>query len=1033
MKSKFTSFSRSVFLAVFVLLFTQIGEVLGQRYQTRTYTETDGLANSFVLDMVQDSAGVLWIARRSGISSYDGLGFTNYTAADGLRLTTYAFLVRDEKEQLWAIPESGTPVISHWNGSKWSTLSSQDKKIASLSTTFTSLDVFYEDGEPVIVAGSYNGILWYKKGKWRHITTVDGLPVNTISCVTVLDGSLFISCEKGLFTFEKGRFRTVSLPNAPWSSGKILTMARSGDSLWMMGKDWLGYYSQGKYTPVTSGFLIPSGGAGWRCFLYPARNGKVFFGNIHVVYRFSAKTGKPEIIDRKSGLISEGATSILLDREWNTWISGYRGITKIPSERFMVFSDKDGLFSTEVASAIELSPGKFAFGHDDALTFYDGRTMSPLILDPEKVSFPTETRLLDLCADGKGGLWIAASSLGLANIDSRRKISWFREKEGIEGSVTSVAIASDRKVWVGTSSGLYVLENALFRKKNIGFADQNGIRKIIPGKNGEMFLPTITSGLMVIKGDSIHFINSPDNPLANNVYSFYTDRRGNKWVGTAAGLYFVNEGALQRVNRDGLAINRPVYLIIEGRQHDLWFGTDNGVYRWNEKVLDNYSVNDGLSGQEINRSAGILDSKGRLWFGTNNGITIFQPEFDYKPGLVPAPKVSILQVIAGNDTVAASQKTILPYSHNDLTFSSRVISFINERQIQIRYYLEGFDTGWSAPQPYVTSRFVYNNLRPGTYRFHIRASNPIGTWSDPVVSSAFTIRPPIWFSWWFICLALIIISGVIALTLRIIFINRYKNRLKEEVMVRTRELINSEKKLKESNRAKDSFFSIIAHDLRNPFNVILGYLDLLTHDDADYSEEEQKNILLKLKSASVRTINLLENLLTWARAQRGSLPFEPELFQIDEIIGDNLGLFEAAANSKSISLKHSGLKDVVVFADRNMISTVVRNLISNAIKFTYPGGIITLLVEQKLKSEVLISVQDNGTGISPELMEKLFKIEQRTIVRGTASETGTGLGLILCKEFVERNKGSIWVKSVPGTGSVFTFSIPVSNDIFNNL
>ncbi|MEI6297636.1 MAG: HAMP domain-containing sensor histidine kinase, partial [bacterium] len=188
-------------------------------------------------------------------------------------------------------------------------------------------------------------------------------------------------------------------------------------------------------------------------------------------------------------------------------------------------------------------------------------------------------------------------------------------------------------------------------------------------------------------------------------------------------------------------------------------------------------------------------------------------------------------------------------------------------------------------------------------------------------------------------------------------------------------------------------------------------------------ETERREILDHLKSASVRTFELLENLLTWARSQRGSLPFEPVHFPLCEVIAENLGLFGTAAQGKGISLINECTEDFQVFADRNMVSTVIRNLISNALKFTYPEGTITIGIELQDQDSILVFVKDTGMGIPPATLENLFKIEQRTMIKGTANETGTGLGLILCKDFVVKNGGTIGVSSTPGTGSTFSFTL----------
>jgi len=145
---------------------------------------------------------------------------------------------------------------------------------------------------------------------------------------------------------------------------------------------------------------------------------------------------------------------------------------------------------------------------------------------------------------------------------------------------------------------------------------------------------------------------------------------------------------------------------------------------------------------------------------------------------------------------------------------------------------------------------------------------------------------------------------------------------------------------------------------------------------------------------------------------------------LHEIIADNLSLFDTAASSKNITLINLGKEDFTVFADRNMISTVVRNLISNAIKFTFPGGTITIGMKLQDRESVLVYVKDNGMGIPANILENLFKIETRTMVKGTSNETGTGLGLILCKEFIEKNGGTMLVTSNLGYGSTFTFTLP---------
>ncbi|MEI7727228.1 MAG: ATP-binding protein [Bacteroidota bacterium] len=1014
-----------IIVFLFMLMTWPTDKGLSQHYQTTTYTESDGLANSMVFDIVQDSSGVIWIGRRLGISSYDGTAFTNYTVADGLRSASYSLLTLDEMQVLWAIPESGAPFFSRYDGTKWQTVLSSGQLPADFMATYSSVDVYYDKGGPVLLIGTMeHQFLEYKEKQWRIYSTADGFPGNIVYSIRWFEGAVYIASDKGLTVFRNGKMKPVQIAGTQLPSGSILAMERKDKRLWLLGESWLGYLSEGNFTLVTSKFRLPVNGLGRHCFLHAGRNGRIYFGNsfkVFLFYQYSKSLGK---LDRNNGMITEGGSSVLVDREMNTWIAGFRGITKIPSERFSSLSQKDGLCSNEVASAIEISPGKYVFGHDGCLTFYNGKAMAPFMLDRGRGEGNYETRVIDIQKDLHGALWISASSLGLAHMDKNRRLTWYHENEGLLGSAYTVAITQSGDLYAGTTKGLFQFNQGRFKPVNLGIINNRTIRKIFPGKNDTIYLATLNSGLIRIKGSEFTTCASADNPLANNVYSFFTDSRNRQFVGTAVGLYEIAGQELKRVNRHGLMINRPVYLILEDHDRNLWFGTDNGVYRWNGTNLHHFTVADGLSGQDINRAAGFVDSQHHVWFGTNNGITVFRPELDYKPGQVPAPKVRLLPVIAGNDSIEASVGKSLPYDMDDLTFHARTISLINERQIFVKYYLEGSDTGWSDELPYSGGHYTYNNLNPGDYRFFFKSRNSIGIWSDPVVSATFTIESPFWLRYWFMCLEILLFSGVVFITTRFILTNHYKNQLKKEVSLRTRELRLSEMQLQESNAAKNTFFSIIAHDLRNPFNSILGFLEILNSDDKDFTQEEKKRMLLQTQSVSLRTFNLLENLLTWAQSQRGSLPFEPATFHLGEIIAENLHLVESTAKKKTISIIDEGKGDFSVFADKNMISTVVRNLVSNALKFTFPGGTIIVGMELQDEKTVLVYVKDNGMGMSPDILGNLFKIEERTVIKGTANETGTGFGLILCKEFIVKNGGEIRVISAKGEGSTFSFTLP---------
>jgi signal transduction histidine kinase len=240
-------------------------------------------------------------------------------------------------------------------------------------------------------------------------------------------------------------------------------------------------------------------------------------------------------------------------------------------------------------------------------------------------------------------------------------------------------------------------------------------------------------------------------------------------------------------------------------------------------------------------------------------------------------------------------------------------------------------------------------------------------------------------------------------------------------------LVQKNQELKEANAEKDRFFSIIAHDLRSPFNAILGYLDLLNEEYDNYTEPERRKFISSVLKSANNTFSFIENLLEWSRSQRGHIKYEPVEISIQAIIDQVKTVLSGSAEKKKIEIISAVSDNSIAFADYNMIYTVMRNLISNAIKFSYAGGNV-FISDSGNDDSVYISIKDKGTGMSQQVVEKLFKIDEKVQESGTAKEKGTGLGLILCKEFIERNKGTIRVKSEEGKGSEFIIELPASEN-----
>lgn len=241
-------------------------------------------------------------------------------------------------------------------------------------------------------------------------------------------------------------------------------------------------------------------------------------------------------------------------------------------------------------------------------------------------------------------------------------------------------------------------------------------------------------------------------------------------------------------------------------------------------------------------------------------------------------------------------------------------------------------------------------------------------------------------------------------------------------------LVKSNNELKDLNATKDKFFSILAHDLRNPFSAILGFSKLLADQSTELSVHEYKRIGHSINKSAQTAFELLDNLLTWALSQRGSITYAPQQTVLYNEVRKVTNLVKANAESKKIHINNCIPPTLTVYADVEMIKTIFRNLVSNAIKFTNPSGLIHIFCDEASQNGfVEIGISDTGVGIPDKEIKKIFELGEKVTTKGTAKEEGSGLGLILCKEFIEKHGGTLSVESEEGKGSTFKFTLPQIN------
>ncbi len=267
-----------------------------------------------------------------------------------------------------------------------------------------------------------------------------------------------------------------------------------------------------------------------------------------------------------------------------------------------------------------------------------------------------------------------------------------------------------------------------------------------------------------------------------------------------------------------------------------------------------------------------------------------------------------------------------------------------------------------------------------------------------------------------------------------VFVNKGKYFGKDVLIATARDITEksqAEERIKSKNEElqrlnaeKDKFFSIIAHDLKSPFNAFLGFTQLMVQDLPSLELENIQEIAVLMRNSASNLYRLLENLLQWSRLQRGMIVLNPQQFQASPKISGSMQPVIEIASKKGVEIVFSIPEDLTIYADINMLESVVRNLASNAVKFTNKGGKVLISGRSVNDNLVEISIKDTGIGMNPEMLDKLFRIDEFTCRQGTDGEPSTGLGLILCKDFIDRHGGKIWAESTEGMGSTFYFTLP---------
>jgi len=650
---------------------------------------------------------------------------------------------------------------------------------------------------------------------------------------------------------------------------------------------------------------------------------------------------------------------------------------------------------------------------------------------------------------------------------------------------------NDNEMFVGTSDGLLIMQKAThtfsYYKPLEELTHRRRVRQLI--LDGDT-LYCLLAGHLVIhdlkRGESqVYSRYNPGSPLEGNATYLYVDSMHTLWVATlhnslshfipaegrfvhhplAAdttrfmvlsvseidGQFWVTtlnggmlvfgkdaEGRLQKVKRytekDGLPDN-TIYGVLADSHGDLWCSSNMGIIRFNRKdgLFTRYYTSEGVQEEEFNRLAFGRTPNGTLIFGGVNGVNLFSPEKLTMPVTLPLPKIfSITTTLSPKADTYTQYQLIgkpsisLQYTQNFFTVDFGTTDYHTPRRYRYRYMLNDFDRHWIDPGAIPQAH--YTGLAPGDYTFRVKVINDAG--EEKETSFRIHIVPPFWRTWWFMVLVVVVVSilitGMIQGRVQQDRIDRH--RLEMLLTLRTAEIERSREELQALNQKKDLIFSILSHDLRSPLTTLKGFLSMLIEDDSDsMPREEIRKHATTIRNSVTNSLDLIDNTLFWSLSQMGNITYSPTRVSINTLLEKVKGLYQLTAAKKMVELVIDVPESLYVNGDENMIYVTLRNLISNALKFTPKGSQVTVR-GRVVETMAEIVITDQGAGMSEEELRKLLTFDQPVILkRGTADEKGTGLGLQLCKNFIKQNKGKLHATSVVGKGTSFYVELPLDH------
>ena len=1005
-----------------------------------------GISQSTIEDIFQDSEGYIWLGTNDGLNRYNGYEFKIYNYEEYQNSISHngiTDITEDKYGNIWVNTVSGVNKINK-KTEKISNYTEINGKIKEDSTT----EIIVTKDNNILV-GTYEGLNIYNAKEDRFDIILEQKDGILSSCIYSIDedinGNIWIGTELGLNKLSKD-FKVLETYTSESEIYNIFCDDENG-FVWA-GSDSSGLLKIDTKTKEVKQYInniedlnsLPANQVG---AIIRDRKGNLWVGTTNGLARYNEKNDsfdvyKNKVYDKNS-LVYNDVRSIIEDREGVLWVGTYSGISIFDTESSIKYYNAgldDGyLLSENMVHGI--------YEDDEGYLWVGSRTKGVNIIDRENNTSKSinmennnviQSNSINDITGYKDFIFVATDA-GVLKINKKENtIQNYNLEDGLIGeNVKDIFVCDKNYLWIGSTNGLNLLD--IENDKIIDMTDYvdegSYVRYVYQGQDGSYYIGFLRDGgLGIIEPNSKetkYYKNIPNDKTSissNRVRYINEDSKGNIWIGTSYGLnkYDPKTKVFKRyTTSDGIA-NNTIYGVLVDDNDNIWVSTNKGISQIDTKnnTVNNLSVTDGLQGNEFNGNAAFKSKSGELFFGGINGLNAFYPE---DVNSINNKSKVIFDGFKVNDKDYLDING-LKFDNNTENIKIKFFTpvYSSNKNISYEYELIGSNSSKATTKE---NYVIYNDLLPGKYTFKVRAVDSRGDISDSETIE-FSIKYPFWMS---------PIACFIYLVIAILFIINNKYKLKyldrlvklrtkelEEQMIKNEELYNNNIKIEEN---KNKYLVNLSHELRTPLNVISSTNQLLLElSKKDNIKSDKLAYYIDISERNCnRLLNLVNNILDNTKLQSKMYTLNLKEVDIIYLVEETSLTLIDYIKSKSIELIiDPEVEEKVILCDDYEIERCIVNLVSNAAKFTPEGGNITITIKD-LDDKVMISVLDTGVGIEEKYHKTIF--DRFNQVDNDESKGGSGLGLSITSKIVELHKGEIYVESKVGEGSNFVIILPV--------